>query len=87
MCSQKCLVNSPQHFICILLKLLKLIGYKEEIKGRFSEKYSKTFSETIWRTKPIICVHVNDMSLYINCFSFGFSRIRTLDAMATYGNH
>ena len=45
----------------------------------------KLFSETVRWIKLILCLHVYDISLYINCFC-NSSRI-TLVAMATQSSH
>ena len=81
---QKCLLSSPLRFTCLLSKLLHSIGCQGDIKGKFSKK--KIFPETIRYIKLILCIHVHDISLYINC-DFYSGRIRTLVAMATYLFH
>ena len=51
--------------------------------GQNFEKHSKIFSKTVKGMKPILCIHVPDSGLYINCVFFYSRRIRTLVAMAT----
>ena len=49
-------------------KLMNLIGCHGNIKGKFSKKYSKTFSsEALRKMKLKLCIHVHDINLYINC--------------------
>ena len=49
---QKCLLSSPPCFILFLSKSLDLIGLQGNIKGKFSNFFSKFFfSETIRRMK------------------------------------
>ena len=64
---RKCFLSSPLRLIWILSKSLNLIGYHGNIKGKFSKKYSKIFSsEAIRGMKLKLCIHVYDISLYIN---------------------
>ena len=47
---------------------MNLIGCHGNIKGKFSKKYSKTFSsEAVRGMKLKFCIHVHDINLYINC--------------------
>ena len=49
---QKHLLSSPPCFIRLLSKSLNLIGWRGNIKGKFSKKYSIFFfSETVRRMK------------------------------------
>ena len=45
---------------------LNLIGCHGNIKSKFSKKYSKIFSEIIRGMKLKLCIHVHDISHYIN---------------------
>ena len=48
-------------------KSLNLIACHGNIKGKFSKKYSKIFSsEAVRGMKLKLCIHVHDISLYIN---------------------
>ena len=50
------------------IKTLNLIGCHGNIKGKFSKKYSEIFSsEAVRGMKLKLCIHVYDISLYINC--------------------
>ena len=54
-------------FIWISSNSLNLIGCHGNIKGKFSKKYSKIFSsEAVMGMKLKLCIHVHDISLYIN---------------------
>ena len=50
------------------VQIAQLIGCHGNIKGKFSIKYSKIFpSEIVRGMKLKLCIHVHDISLYINC--------------------
>ena len=67
----KCFWSSPIPTIWNLSKPLILLGGHRNRKGKFSgEKQKQTkifFSETIWGMKLKLCIHVHEISLYINC--------------------
>ena len=56
------------------------------MKGKFSKKYLKIFSETIRGMKLKLDIHDKDISLYIICVFYS-GWIRTLVATATYSSH
>ena len=76
------LFSSPLRFMRLFSKSLNLIGFRAAQRVKFCINVKKIFSETVWWIRLILCIHVYDMSLYINCFFYS-SHI-TLVAMATY---
>ena len=80
---QKCSWSSPLPTIWILSKSLILIGGHGNRKAKFLKKHSKIFFlEAIWGMKLKFCIHVHDISLYINyvlyyCCPFAFVAIAT----------
>ena len=76
---QKCFLSSPLRFIWILSKLLNLFGCHGNIKGQFLKKYSKIFSsEAVRGMKLKLCIHVHDISLYINMFYIVIAHVLSL---------
>ena len=64
-----------------------MIGRLDDIKGKFSKKYSKFFlSEIVRRMKLKLAILAKDIAFY-KTFVFYFGRIRNLVAMATYSLH
>ena len=85
---QICLLSSPPCCIRLLSKSLNLIGWRGDIKGKFSRKKNSKFffSETVRRMKLKIGILALDIPLYKN-YDFNSGQITTLVAMATYCFH
>ena len=58
---QRCLLNSFPHFIRPLSKSLNLIGCRDNMNGKFSNKSSA--KKTINRIKVKLCINVYDISV------------------------
>ena len=84
---QKCLLSSPPRFIRLLSKSIILIGWRCNIKGKFSKKIFKNL--LLWNHKE------DEAETWHTCLAhyplqklcFYSGRIRTLVAMATYRSH
>ena len=47
---------------------MNFVGFHSNLKGKISKKYLKIFSsEAIREMKLKLCIHIHDISLYINC--------------------
>ena len=63
------LLSRPQRFTCIFVQIAEfvlLLGY--------FRIFVKTFSETLRGKKLILCIHVKDISMYINCILFQWDK-------------
>ena len=78
----RCLLSSPLCFRQLLSKSLYSFCCYSNVKGIFSKKYSKIFSEAVRRMKLKLCIHAYDISLYKVCV-FYCPCPTTLVAMAT----
>ena len=59
--------------------MLNLIGCHGNIKSKFSKTYSKIFSaEAVRGMKLKLCIHVHDISLYINYVFIVVARVLSL---------
>ena len=70
--------------MCIFVQIAEFDWLPWHIKGKFSKKCSKIFSsEAIRGMKLKLCIHVHDISLYINCVFYCHCQCAII-AMATY---
>ena len=80
-------MSSPQCCIRLLSKLLNLIGWRGDIKGKFSKKIFKILLlRNCRRLKLKIDILALDIALY-KSYALYTGQIRTLVAMATYCFH